>query len=47
MGTLGRVSFAAVAVLAASSEAPASFYFMQIEHVIGGVDGDATAQAIP
>jgi len=46
MGTLGRVSFAAVAVLAASREAPASFHFMQIEQVIGGVDDDATAQAI-
>jgi len=33
-------------ILFATSSAPASFHFSQIELVIGGVDGDSTAQAI-
>ncbi|MCH7798730.1 MAG: hypothetical protein IID28_09855 [Planctomycetes bacterium] len=46
MNALSSISFATVALLVASPETPASFHFMQIEQVIGGVDGDATAQAI-
>lgn len=46
MGALGRISCAMVTLLVAAAETPASFHFMQIEQVIGGVDGDASAQAI-
>jgi hypothetical protein len=37
---------AAGAAAVAASPAPASFHFMQIEQVIGGVGGDTSAQAV-
>ncbi len=46
MGALRRISFTTAALLTASAETSASFHFMQIEQVIGGVDGDVSAQAI-
>ncbi len=46
MGALKRILFATVAILAAPAGTSASFHFMQIEQVIGGVDGDVSAQAI-
>ncbi len=36
----------AIAAVPASASTTLTFHFMQIEQVIGGVDGDATAQAI-
>lgn len=41
-----RFIFVALAILVAASAAHGSFHVMQIEQVIGGVDGDTTAQAI-
>jgi len=41
-----RVALAAGLVAALSSAVEATFHFMQIEQVIGGVDGDTTAQAV-
>ncbi|HKP04964.1 MAG TPA: hypothetical protein VJU77_16550 [Chthoniobacterales bacterium] len=38
--------FAALAALALAVPAHATFHFMQIEQVIGGVNGDTTAQAV-
>src|SRR6266478_816038 len=36
----------AIALIAVASPAYATFHMMQIEQVIGGVDGDTSAQAI-
>src|ERR1043166_1996304 len=41
-----RAVAAALSGLTAGSAAYASFHIMQIEQVIGGVDGDTSAQAI-
>ena len=41
-----RVALAAGLIAALSSGVEATFHFMQIEQVIGGVNGDTTAQAI-
>src|ERR1044072_4306055 len=40
------MGFAAAGLLGFAVPAQASFHFMQIEQVVGGVDGDTTAQAI-
>ena len=46
--TVGSSAMAALLCLSLASSTPAlaSFHFMQIEQVIGGVNGDVTAQAI-
>ena len=36
----------ALSVSALATSAPAAFHVMQIEQVIGGINGDVTAQAI-
>lgn len=46
MQTLRRLILAAGSILLMAPSAHASFHFMQIEQVIGGVYGDASAQAI-
>lgn len=46
MRTLFVISLLAAALLVASPPAHADFHLMQIQQVIGGVNGDATAQAV-
>ena len=44
--TLSRFAVIVLVVALFSTSASAFFHFMQIEQVIGGVDGDTTAQAV-
>ena len=47
LGSMTRVvPFSILALTVAAAPATASFHFMQVEQIIGGVGGDTTAQAI-